>query len=572
MCIYHQKLQRGMKKTGYQQEKIIFCCSAYTGPKVKRSTKHGAWVIWKKLTYSGRGNRNLNRERLLKRNFFMLEPTRILLSVAVVTGLWSASAFAETPPKYNANVPDEIITPNHVESQYLGEMNYIDGAPTEETFNKTRDFVDTANAVRFFLSGVPTASIQGLLTGHESIGMKPNQTIAVSEGNLTAESIWLTANTTTPYVTSEIDVKHSPVILEVGTPILGLIDNASFKFAGRIGVTHPQDLGKGGKYFIYHSSYKGQVPTGYIPIETEGYQHWLLLRIVGNMTEMQKNIQALKDTMKLYPYNKPEQKTEFINITGIKYNTVHAMNEEFYDEINTLIQYEPTALWNEEWLGIAKDLGIEKGKAFKPDARMQRIFKEASKIATAETRGANFYPSAEMKVYDNRQWFTPLIKGHEFKDKNGVISIDERTVFHFMATGITPDMVATQVGEGSAYLVGTRDSNGKLYDGSKHYIVTLPENIPAKLFWSFMIYDNQTRSMLETDQKSAGLDGLNKGLRINEDGTTTIHFSAKAPKGWESNWVQTNPEKGFNLLFRVYGPTEAWFDQTWRPSDLVDQK
>jgi hypothetical protein len=87
-----------------------------------------------------------------------------------------------------------------------------------------------------------------------------------------------------------------------------------------------------------------------------------------------------------------------------------------------------------------------------------------------------------------------------------------------------------------------------------------------------MIYDNQTRSMLETDQKDAGLDGMKKGLRINIDGTTTVHFAPKAPKGWENNWVQTNPDKGFNLLFRLYGPTETWFDQSWRPGDLVEQK
>ena len=170
--------------------------------------------------------------------------------IALATMSLASIAHAETSPKYSANVPSEIITPNHVKSQYLGEMNYVDGAPTQETFNKTRDFVDTANAVRLFLSGIPVASIQGLLAGHESVGMKPNQTIGISEGNLTAESIWLTANTTTPYVTSEVDLKDGPVVLEVGTPILGLLDNAAFKFTDRVGVTHPQDQGKGGKYFI----------------------------------------------------------------------------------------------------------------------------------------------------------------------------------------------------------------------------------------------------------------------------------------------------------------------------------
>ena len=374
--------------------------------------------------------------------------------MAITLAPFLVTAVNAAQPKYKANVPSEIITPNHVKSKYLGDLNYVDGAPTPETVKKVRDFVDTANAVRLFLSGIPVASIQGLLGGHESIGMKPNQTIAISEGMLTAESVWLTANTTTPYVSTEIDVKNGPVVLEVGTPILGLLDNAAFKFTGRFGLPEPKDRGKGGKYFIYHKSYKGEIPKGYIPIESEGYQHWVLIRIVGSKDDLAKNVKAVKDTMKLYPYDKPNQKTEFINITGIKYSTVHAMNEKFYSEINALIQYEPTSLWDEEWLAIAKDLGIEKGKAFKPDARMQAIFKEASKIATAEARAANFYPSEDTKVYDNRQWTTPLIKGHEFKE-NGVISVDDRAAFHFMATGITPDMVTTTVGQGSAYLVGT---------------------------------------------------------------------------------------------------------------------
>ncbi|WP_394495860.1 DUF1214 domain-containing protein [Shewanella sp. ENK2] len=244
------------------------------------------------------------------------------------------------------------------------------------------------------------------------------------------------------------------------------------------------------------------------------------------------------------------------------------MNHKFYDEVNALIQYEPSYIWDKEWIAMAKDLGIEKGKPFSPDPRMKNIFDEASKIASVEARATYFYPEESMKVYDDRYWFTSLISGHEFKDDNGVVSIDGRTSFHFMATGITPDMVANKIGQGSAYLLGTRDNKEQLLDGGEHYTVTLPKDIPVASFWSFMVYDNQTRSMLETDQKSAGVDGLGENIRKNEDGSITIHFSPTPPKGWENNWVQTMPNKGFNVIFRAYGPTEAWFDKSWRPSDL----
>ncbi|OBT07897.1 hypothetical protein A9264_05350 [Vibrio sp. UCD-FRSSP16_10] len=470
--------------------------------------------------------------------------------------------------KYQANVPASIITPDHVESEYLGALNYTDGAPSAETTAKANRFVDVSDAVRVFLSGIPVASIQGLLAGHESVGMVPNQTIAISEQMLNAKSLWLTANTTTPYVTSEVDVKNGPVVLEVGTPILGLLDNAAFKFVSRIGVTHPEDQGKGGKYFIYHDSYEGAIPEGMIAVKTSGYQHWLLVRIITTPDNVQADVQKLKQTMKLYPYGE-KPNTEFMNISGVEYNTIHAMDESFYDEINTLIQYEPSDIFDGEWLSLAKNIGIEKGKSYEPTEYQQQVFTEAAKIATAEVRSSYYDPQKTQMVYDDRNWFTPLVSGYEFKDSNGVVDSDMRATFHFMATGITPDMVAATPGQGSDYLLATLDSEGQILDGNKHYTVTLPKNVPAAKFWSFMIYDNQTRSMLETDQVTAGVDGLSKGLVKNSDGTITIHFSPVAPQGMQGNWVQTAPNKGFNLIFRMYGPTEAWFDKSWKPSDVT---
>jgi hypothetical protein len=74
--------------------------------------------------------------------------------------------------------------------------------------------------------------------------------------------------------------------------------------------------------------------------------------------------------------------------------------------------------------------------------------------------------------------------------------------------------------------------------------------------------------MLETDQKTAGLDSNDKNLKKNADGSTTIWFAPEAPKGHEQNWIQTMPGKSFNVLFRLYGPLEPWFDKTWKPGDL----
>jgi hypothetical protein len=124
----------------------------------------------------------------------------------------------------------------------------------------------------------------------------------------------------------------------------------------------------------------------------------------------------------------------------------------------------------------------------------------------------------------------------------------------------------------TAYAIGAHDSQGNYLDGGKTYKVTLPGPVPAKDFWSFMVYDNQTRSVLETDQKTGGLDSNNPSVKANDDGSSTRWFGPKAPKGHQGNWIQTMPGNSCNVLLRLYGPLQPWFDKTWMPGDfeLVD--
>ncbi|AZV76964.1 DUF1254 domain-containing protein [Parasedimentitalea marina] len=174
----------------------------------------------------------------------------------------------------------------------------------------------------------------------------------------------------------------------------------------------------------------------------------------------------------------------------------------------------------------------------------------------------------DLFFWEDRGWYTSFVGGsHEFIDA-GSLNLNYRTMFHYMATGITPAMSAPSVGTGSVYAFTPHDSDGMYLDGGKTYSVTLPGPVPANDFWSFVVYDNQHRSMLETDQRLAGLDSTLKDVVANEDGSFTIWFGPEAPEGKEGNWIQTMPGKGFSTILRLYGPLEPWFDNTWRPSDL----
>ena len=131
-------------------------------------------------------------------------------------------------------------------------------------------------------------------------------------------------------------------------------------------------------------------------------------------------------------------------------------------------------------------------------------------------------------------------------------------------------MAAKIVGVGSQYALATVDSEGRALDGAASYKLTLPANVPAKDFWSIVAYDNQTRSMLQTDQQFPSLNS-DRGVKINSDGSTDVYFGPEAPAGKESNWIQTIPGKGWNTILRIYGPLEAWFDQGWKPGEIVLQ-
>ena len=162
-------------------------------------------------------------------------------------------------------------------------------------------------------------------------------------------------------------------------------------------------------------------------------------------------------------------------------------------------------------------------------------------------------------------WYTPFVGGSYLFEANGARLLDARTMFFYFATGITPAMTAANVGSGSQYAVGALDSDGNYLDGGKTYTLHLPPNIPAEDFWSVVLYDTQTRSMLQTDDPHPSVSSQTGTVEANDDGSVDVWFGPEAPEGKEGNWIQTVPGKGWCMLIRLYGPGESWFDKSWRP-------
>jgi hypothetical protein len=215
-------------------------------------------------------------------------------------------------------------------------------------------------------------------------------------------------------------------------------------------------------------------------------------------------------------------------------------------------------------------IGIEKGKPFAPDARMKKILTDAVAIGNATARAIEFRARKE-DVYFNpdKSWFSPANPDASYLWLHkGARNLDARTRMFYGYTGVTPAMFLKMVGIGSQYAIAAVDADKNYLDGSKTYKLHLPPNAPAKTFWSVVLYDTQTRSMLQTDQRLPSTGSNNPKVKPNADGSWDIYFAPKPPPGHESNWVQTVPGKAWWTILRLYGPLEPWFDKSWQPDDI----
>lgn len=488
----------------------------------------------------------------------------VFLFMSIVSMVWAQ------PPKMKmtTDVPPGIATPDKLNTR-LGTLNLFDGVPDKETAQIVYDNLDFQRGVQAYLDSIQIASMYGMRKGILEFG-PANTTALLFENLMDSKALWLTPNTTSVYMTSWLELKDEPMVIETPPNVLGIIDDHWFHYVTDFGNAGP-DKGKGGKFLILPPGYKGKVPEGYYVARTNTYGNWVIWRGFQENGDPAPAIATTKKLFRIYPLSQKDNppKMNFINLSGQFNNTIHRMDFGIFEEINEVVQAEPSEGQDPEILGLLASIGIKKGQPFNPDERMQKILKEAADVGAATVRTLAAHPREDVFYFYPGEgvWSTPFPGGsHEFLD-NGARVLDARSYFHFYATGITPAMTMKMVGKGSQYAVAYLDSKGNPFDGSKTYKVNLPPNVPAKDFWSFTLYDNQTRAMLQTDQQFPGLDSNKQGLQQNADGSYDIYFSPKAPTGKEDNWIQTVPGKGWNMLLRLYGPLDPWFDKTWKPGD-----
>lgn len=528
--------------------------------------------------------------------------------MAILTIAFVDSQSGRAAAQSDASVPSSILTPASVETP-LGNLDFADGVPSEATAEKVYDLLDFTYAYRAFMDNLRGVSIAAIHRGLQDAGVKDGEVLIFSE-LMDSNSLFLTANCDTIYAMGALDMTKGPMVIESPPEFLGTIQDAWFRWVIDLGLPGP-DRGQGGKYLIVPPDYDGALPQGEFNVAHARTNTivWFGRSYLKDGVDPKPVVEKIRDTLKVYAYTPgglgtpiadflegesplapvaPPPPTVFHEGSGKVMNTVPPNDWTFYELLDEVVQREPVTSLDAELMGPIAAIGIVKGKQFQPDARMKRIMGEALKLANASSRTLFMSPRHdEWYYYPDSAWYNWLFEtGYEFETPipeiteegvkphppTGYRTMDARTTFFYGVTGITPAMAMRLTGVGSQYLMALVDKENNYFDGAKTYKMTLPKEVPAEKFWSLTLYDMQTRSMLATPQRypRAGSQGYpSPAAETNADGSTTVYFSPEQPEGVaRGNWIQTDPEKGWCVILRLYSPLEPFFDKSWRPSEI----
>jgi hypothetical protein len=448
----------------------------------------------------------------------------------------------------------------------LGVLELTNGYPTEATAQKLYDDIDFQRACQAYLWALPAVGFRGLhLAQLNTFGANDGDIVLYKD--LQDKAGMLTPNITTIYAMSFWNLdKQGPLVVEVppGATAGGIIDIWQRPVTDT-GQTGP-DKGKGGKYLILGPNSPDIEAHGYIVKRSPSVKVWFATR---GLSPDAKSAEETLRGHKLYAWDKRDNlgETKFVLINGKEWTSKQPGGLDYWRYLSDVLQSEPIEARDRFFLAMLAPLGIAPGQPFAPDDRQQKILTEASTVGEIMARTIAYekrLPGAE--VWPGEHWeYANLVELNQ--EATNYAQLDERASWFYEAIANSTGMQGRILGFGQAYLETSKDKDGDWLSGDVNYRLRVPPNAPAKQFWSLTLYDNTTRGPVLTDQGASDFSSRKPNLVTNDNGSVDVYIGPTKPDG-NKNWIKTNPGKGWFPYFRLYGPTEAYFNKTWSLPDI----
>lgn len=473
----------------------------------------------------------------------------------------------------------------------LANAPFKENRPTEETARVLQDELLFQRAIQAYLWALPLINTLGMQVGSEKAFGKGYNVLPIFKNRLDAKTLITTPNSDVIYALSYVDLgTDGPLVFEAPPGLQGIlldfwqrpIPVDGGKFAGDVGLPGP-DAGKGGKMLILPPGYKGEVPEGHFVYRSGTNNVFVFLRAFYQDPKVLGPAVALIEQTKIYPLNAQAaaKPMVFPNASGVPIDMLPISDGSVFDHLKALLEREGSNLAGSDGLGMLASIGIVKGQPFNPDAHTREILDRAARTAYKMSRVIGFKEEVSgrsLRIYPDRRWINPMADAtpdnlggpldlNWCRTAEGHLDLDMRIWFFTNYYSVSPGMLSQTPGKGAKYMIGFTDSDGAPLSGGSTYRVNLPANIPAGNFWSMTLYEAENASGLANGQAFPSLGSRDKPAQ-NADGSTDIYFGPAAPAGKEGNWQATVPGKGYFAILRLYGPTEAAINKSWKPGDI----
>ena len=469
------------------------------------------------------------------------------------------------------------LSPAQAQTAPAGGSGYTfeRGFPTPETARRIHDEQDEQRALQAYRFFYPTVSMEATFQGPRDGSVDDNKAAMIMAAG--PRQLIFTANSDTPYMGAALNLQQAgPMVIELPAgPYLGVINDHHYRYVADLGIPG-EDAGRGGKYLVLPPYFMGDVPAGYYTARSSSNLVLLAARALPTGGDMQGALEAQR-RIRIYPLSQAANPPAFafvdktgqaIDMTPLRWED----NLQYWERLHKVLQEEPALNEFRPMYGVLAALGIEQGKPFAPDARMRAILERAAKTGRDQMLVSGFASSRpDRMVWRDRKWEWAALRyeNGDFETPTG-IDVEARDRWFSQAIAVSPKMFLRTAGAGSLYWLGLRDKEGAYLDGGKTYMLSVPQPVPQKLFWSVTVYDSATRSQVQTDQNKAALRSLVELKDAPTTGATELYFGPNAPAGKEGQWIKTNPGKGWFAYLRLYGPERPAFDGSWRPGDFEE--